>query len=39
VPISEVFAEKVESLADARRLFGATLVLSGDASASGTRCV
>ena len=35
VPISEVFAEKVESLADARRLFGATLVLSGDASASG----
>ncbi len=35
VPISEVFAEKVDSLADARRLFGATLVLSGDASASG----
>jgi class 3 adenylate cyclase/tetratricopeptide (TPR) repeat protein/TolB-like protein len=35
VPISEVFAEKVESLADARRLFGATLVLSGDATASG----
>lgn len=35
VPISEVFAEKVESLADARRLFGATLVLAGDASAAG----
>jgi tetratricopeptide (TPR) repeat protein/class 3 adenylate cyclase/TolB-like protein len=35
VPISEVFAEKVESLSDARRLFGATLVLSGDATASG----
>ena len=35
VPISEVFAEKIETLADARRLFGATLVLSGDASASG----
>jgi tetratricopeptide (TPR) repeat protein len=37
VPISEVFAEKVESLSEARRLFGATLVLSGDASvADGT---
>lgn len=35
VPISEVFAEKVESLSEARRLFGATLVLSGDATASG----
>ncbi|MGH8675235.1 MAG: tetratricopeptide repeat protein [Burkholderiales bacterium] len=35
VPISEVFAEKVESLSEARRLFGATLVLSGDASVSG----
>jgi tetratricopeptide (TPR) repeat protein/class 3 adenylate cyclase len=35
VPISEVFAEKVESLSEARRLFGATLVLSGDASVAG----
>src|SRR5258706_4977104 len=35
VPIAEVFAEKVESLSEARRLFGATLVLSGDATASG----
>ena len=35
VPITEVFAEKVESVTDARRLFGATLVLAGDASASG----
>lgn len=35
VPISDVFAEKVESVAEARRIFGATLVLSGDATAVG----
>ncbi len=35
VPISDVFAEKVDSVAEARRIFGATLVLSGDASAAG----
>jgi tetratricopeptide (TPR) repeat protein/class 3 adenylate cyclase len=35
VPISDVFAEKVDSVAEARRVFGATLVLSGDATAVG----